>query len=777
MPPERNIGEPKHDHNADVRQKESQDSSRYEDDMVVPGDRETSKNESQVGNENKEIADKFDVHKDESEGMHKAHDGVVSTGDGESSKQDCEDRYEFKTKGQTEIDEENMEIKIDPVNLSLKDEEGVKEEIDSESEDIGEIPFFEEEYETNSHFQGSVAIPSSSHELNMDNRVNRASGDYRCETCSKCFPTKNRLNTHKKIHLEKKPFVCDYCGKDFAQKGNLRTHEKTVHLRDGWIPYRTESKTKDLAEFDEKNVEVKVDPYNISLEGEGIKEEPDSESADLREIPFVEEVYAENDNFSEPVSISGLKPKVIEDGSENDIEVKIENYESSQLTNQRSKLTGKKFRGHTDWKPYRTESECGKPKCKKCGSEFSNARNLKIHIRNVHILKLSGPERTTKKLKRVRTEVLEECTGTKPLSPIKERTCIICGIVFEKARQMKLHLLKHTKAYKNLNVNAKVLRSDGTKSAKCLECGIILKNSNIRPHIANVHYKLINTLDLNNMDNYDLSEGGTALVRDGTAQRREKTMQTFLCEFCEKVFNDFDRSNLNKHIRYVHEGIRQKKKEGKWLCEYCDKQFNDPKGMKKHKKFKHEGFGCECDICGYIAVTLQGLMKHKSGKHGIKMLDVPVEMSSSSYQCMECGKFYSSPSVLKTHMLIHTDQWPFECDQCDQKFRQKPTLELHRKRKHTEKMPHSTDVSGISFTTRDAQDAVDEGEAAQKASVQEKVGHHRVVQNEGAQNEVSQDGVFGKEVAQKTLAQDEVVKEATVQDRDVQKGIMQETVI
>ena len=670
--PETNSSQQNVDHQVDVHQ----DESKNEGDMVETGDIETSKNECTVGDETKELTDTFDAHKDEYKGLYKGHDEVVATGERESSEQDCKDKRESETKDLAEFDRENMEIKVDPVNLSLEDEEGIKEEPDSESEDLDEIPFFEEEYETNCDFQESVAIPSTSHEPNINNKVKMGSGDFQCETCRKCFPTNNRLNNHKPIHLEKKPFVCDHCGKDFAQKGNLRTHEKSMHPKE------------DIVE--------KI-PFD-----EGIKEELDSDSAEFGEIPFVEEVYAENDNFTEPVSIQGPETKVEEDGSNHDVDVKIESFDSLQLRNPRSQFTGKKFRGHTDWKPYRTESESGKPKCKKCGNEFSNARNLKIHIRNVHILKKSGPERITKKLKRVRTEVLEGSPGKKPLTPIEERTCIICGIIFEKKLQMRLHLLKHTKAYKNLNVNAKISRSEDGKSATCLECGMVIKASNLKPHIANVHYKLLQTLDLNDMENYELSGGGTALKRDGTAQRRERTMQTFLCEFCEKVFNDFDRSNLNKHIRYTHEGIRRKPKEGTWLCEYCDKQFSDNKGLKKHKKFKHEGFGCECDICGYTAVTLLGLMKHKSGKHGIKMSEVPEDMSWSSYQCMECGKFYSSNSVLKTHMLIHTAERPFECDQCDQKFRKKAGLDLHRNKRHTEEMPHSSVVSGISCTTQDA---------------------------------------------------------------------------
>ena len=90
--------------------------------------------------------------------------------------------------------------------------------------------------------------------------------------------------------------------------------------------------------------------------------------------------------------------------------------------------------------------------------------------------------------------------------------------------------------------------------------------------------------------------------------------------FVKKIFNDYDRSNLNKHIRFVHKGICRKKKE----------------------------------------------------------------VSSSSHQCMECGKIYSSNSALKTHLFIHTGERPFGCNQCEKMFRRKDGLDLHTRNRHSE---------------------------------------------------------------------------------------------
>ena len=221
------------------------------------------------------------------------------------------------------------------------------------------------------------------------------------------------------------------------------------------------------------------------------------------------------------------------------------------------KSVKEKYNKHSDWKQYISESEYGKPKCNKCGKLYSNVRNLKCHVRNVHILKKSKPKK-----RKLRAAPSIESPGKILEATLAERICLICKKMFGKKSEMKKHLVRHTKIFKNLNVDGQILRAEDGRGANCINCGKWdAKANNIKNHIALVHYQLHNTIDFSNMESYDLSEGGTALKGDGTVRRRERFIQTFLCEFCEKVFNDYNRSSLNKHIRFVHEGIRRKKKD------------------------------------------------------------------------------------------------------------------------------------------------------------------------------------------------------------------------
>ena len=187
----------------------------------------------------------------------------------------------------------------------------------------------------------------------------------------------------------------------------------------------------------------------------------------------------------------------------------------------------------------------------------SSTKIIKANQTKIHL------DLAKKKYSRYVDSKPQELPGKIPVASVAERTCIICGRAFEKIIQMKLHLVRHTTIFKNLNFEEKMKRSeDISRGVTCLDCGKVDGNAgNIKKHIAQVHYQLHNTIDFTNMENYDLSEGGTTLKGSGIVARKERTLQTLLCEFCNKVFNDYDRSNLNKHIRFVHKGIRRKKKE------------------------------------------------------------------------------------------------------------------------------------------------------------------------------------------------------------------------
>ena len=204
-------------------------------------------------------------------------------------------------------------------------------------------------------------------------------------------------------------------------------------------------------------------------------------------------------------------------------------------------ITKKKmYRGHSDWKPYRSESDVGKPICKECGKEYSCARNLKIHVRSIHILK-GLPTKSSVKV---------------PLANTAERICLVCERLFHKKSDMIEHLVRHTKIYKNLKVEGKTLRSEDGTSVSCLECGKWDgKASNIKQHIAQVHFKLRDIIDFDDMESFDLSDKRTALKEykghsDWKPYRSESESGQPKCKECGKEYSC--PRNLKIHVRSVH---------------------------------------------------------------------------------------------------------------------------------------------------------------------------------------------------------------------------------
>ena len=135
------------------------------------------------------------------------------------------------------------------------------------------------------------------------------------------------------------------------------------------------------------------------------------------------------------------------------------------------------------------------------------------------------------------------------------------------------------------------------------------------------------------------------------------------CTFglCTKTFGR--RSELNKHIRYIHEGI-------KIMCESCGKSFGKPGDLDRHIKAIHEAIIHECDKCDRKYLKKRDLEYHISSVHEGKGIN--------SYKCDQCPDmdFRLKEDLRKHNLMIHNIK-DNACHLCVKTFGRRSELNKH----------------------------------------------------------------------------------------------------
>ncbi|XP_019350366.1 PR domain zinc finger protein 5 isoform X4 [Alligator mississippiensis] len=189
----------------------------------------------------------------------------------------------------------------------------------------------------------------------------------------------------------------------------------------------------------------------------------------------------------------------------------------------------------------------------------------------------------------------------------------------------------------------------------------------------------------------------------------------FICkaDSCGKRFKSKDA--LKKHKDNVHTGNSRKK----LMCSVCNKKCSSATNLQEHRKV-HEIFECqECDKKFISANQLKRHMithseqvqhrqQHCKLPHNVSSIclnpvleEPPIETHSEErpFQCEECKALFRTPFSLQRHLLIHNSERTFKCDHCDATFKRKDTLNVHIQVVHDGHKKYKCDLCDKAFVT------------------------------------------------------------------------------
>ncbi|XP_044743517.1 RB-associated KRAB zinc finger protein-like [Chrysoperla carnea] len=146
------------------------------------------------------------------------------------------------------------------------------------------------------------------------------------------------------------------------------------------------------------------------------------------------------------------------------------------------------------------------------------------------------------------------------------------------------------------------------------------------------------------------------------------------CEY--NVFNShfMDTNEKEKTVGNQYQNENTKIKDNQYVCELCNSKFDKVWYLGYHMRRAHGATGIRCSHCALVCYHPLHLITH------VNSHVPPTPSVKQKYKCDTCKQLFNTVIQLTKHQRTHKKSYP--CRVCDDKFDNKPALNLHTKILH-----------------------------------------------------------------------------------------------
>ncbi|XP_076081597.1 uncharacterized protein LOC143052448 [Mytilus galloprovincialis] len=173
----------------------------------------------------------------------------------------------------------------------------------------------------------------------------------------------------------------------------------------------------------------------------------------------------------------------------------------------------------------------------------------------------------------------------------------------------------------------------------------------------------------------------------GHQKKIDNVGKKFECKVCKQEFKCLQ--YLTSHMRTHNNNYRNREK--RFSCEDCGARFHGNSQLMVHKRTHNGSRPFSCNYCDKKFLNSGNCSAHVNKVHFGKAKE-------SRYYCDVCNKGFHYKSVLKKHMMIHTDEKIYKCEYCSKTFSWKLCYDLHLKL-HSGEAMHECSICQKTYPT------------------------------------------------------------------------------